>query len=42
MVDIFRFKRNVADEVARVVDGHDDHGKATHNVDGSDAPRAAT
>jgi hypothetical protein len=40
LVDVFRFKGDIADEIARVVEGHEDHGEASNKVDGADAPIA--
>ncbi len=34
LVDVLRFEGNIADEVAGMVEGHEDHGEAADKVDG--------
>jgi hypothetical protein len=37
VVDVFGRERDVADEVAGVIESHEDHGEAADEVDGGDA-----
>jgi hypothetical protein len=38
VIDVFRLEGDIADEIARMVEGHDDHGQAANNVDRGYAP----
>jgi hypothetical protein len=34
LVDVFRFEGDIADEIARMIKGHEHHGEASNKVDG--------
>ena len=38
LIDILGLEGDVANEIARVVEGHEDHGEAANDVDGGDSP----
>src|SRR5580692_5869562 len=40
LVNILRFEGNVADEITRVIEGHEYHDKASQDIDGSHASSA--